>query len=124
MPTKRTPIARQHNAPVTETAIKLFIQMQRLRCTCDPEKRFDECPGCERWKALEEHLGRELGCRPWEYPAIQDPRAGNPEPPGTYNYERWQPDLKARERWKALARGTRELRRQERQARRAMPLPF
>src|SRR5262245_44749719 len=98
MPTKRTPIARSHNAPVTETAIKIFMQMQRLRCTCDPNKRFGTCPACERWKILEQHLSHELQCRVWEYPCIQDPRAGNPEPPGTHNYERWTPDGAARER--------------------------
>src|SRR5262245_25775226 len=124
--TRRTPIRRQHEPPVSETAIKIFMQMQRLVCTCTPDKPFEDCPGCKEWSDLHSHLHRELGAKVWEWPCIENPAWGNPEPPGTHNHERWQPDLKAQERWKALERGAREMQRQDRAAQRAKaaePLP-
>jgi len=103
--TRRTPIARSREPQVTETAVKIFTQMQR-------------CSG-ERWWDLHDYLRRELHAKLWEWPCIEDPREGNPHAPGSYNHEHWEPDLKAQERWKALERGAREMRRQERAARRA-----
>jgi len=116
--TRRTPIRRQHEPPVTETAIRLFMAMQRLRCTCDRDKPYKDCEGCKQWWDLEHRLGRELGARLWEFPCIENPRVENPEPPGTYNHARWQSDEKGRERWRELERGAKELRRRERAIRR------
>jgi hypothetical protein len=63
------------------------------------------CAGCERWWDLRAELRRELRCKLWGWPCIEDAHEGNPYPPGTYNHEHWQPDLKAQERWKAIGRG-------------------
>jgi len=90
--TRRTPINRQHKPPVSELAIRLFMKMQR-------------CRNCDRWWDLHTELRREVGAKLWEWPCIEDPHAGNPEKPGTYNYERWKPDEKARARWRALEQG-------------------
>jgi hypothetical protein len=117
--TRRTPIRRQHEPQINEAAVRLFIAMQRLRCTCDPNNRFYECPGCKQWRDLEHRLSREIGAKIWEYSCIENPRTGNPEPLGTYNHARWQPDEKGRERWRALEQGAKELRRRERAIRRA-----
>ena len=103
---RRTPINRQHKPPVSELAIRLFMKMQR-------------CRNCDRWWDLHTELRREVGAKLWKWPCIEDPHAGNPEKPGTYNYERWKPDEKARARWRALEQGARELRRREREVRRA-----
>jgi len=80
---RRTPIARQHKPPVSERAIRLFMKMQR-------------CRDRDRWWDLHTELRREVGAKLWEWPCIEDPHAGNPEEPATYNYERWKPDEKAR----------------------------
>src|SRR6516164_6713042 len=116
--TRRTPIRRQHEPPVTETAIKAFMKMQRCVCTCEPDS-YDRCPGCEAWWSYHDVIRHELHARLWEWPCVEDPREGNPHPPGTYNHARWQPDEKGRERWRALERGAKELRRRERAIRRA-----
>jgi hypothetical protein len=121
--TRRTPISRQRTPQVTPTAVKIFEAMRRCVCTCDPDDRFDECPGCKRWWDLHHHLSHELGCKPWEFPCIEEPRGRNPEPTSTYNHELWQPDLAAQERWRALEDGAREMRRAERAARRAKAAP-
>ena len=120
MPTNRTPIDRRRRAPrVTLAAVKIFVEMRRCACTFDPEDRYDKCAGCERWWELHKHLSRELHCKPWEFPAIENPDAGNPELPGTHNYERWRPDERGRALWRALDTGAREMRRAERARRRA-----
>jgi len=102
--TRRTPLNRQHRPPITEAAVRIFIEMQVQRCTCSPRDagtNIKECPGCERYWAVHSRLSAELGCRPWEYPCIEDPDA----PPT--NYER---DPQALARWRALEAGTRVLR--------------
>jgi hypothetical protein len=126
--TRRTPIRRRRTPPVSLTAVKIFREMLRCPCTCEDSPSvcgdFDErclrrdCPGCERYWELNSHLHRELKCKPWEQ-AVEDPDAPNPEPAGTYNYERWRPDEGARARWRALEEGVRRLRREEREMRRA-----
>src|SRR5262245_7224343 len=103
--TRRTPIRRQHEPPVRETAVKIFMQMQRLVCTCDPDRPYEDCDGCKQWSDLHHRLHRELGAKIWEFPCIENPHSGNPEPPGTYNHEHWQPDEKGRARWRALEQG-------------------
>jgi hypothetical protein len=35
---------------ITPTMIKLFVEYRRSFCTCDPNIRFDECPGCKAAK--------------------------------------------------------------------------
>jgi hypothetical protein len=121
--TRRTPISRQYTPSITETAIKVFMEMQRCYCTCPPRDPDNpgarkDCSGCAKWWALHSDLCHELGKRPWQWPCIEDPRAGNPEPLGTLNHAEWRPDEEARARWRALEAGARELRRQQRQAKR------
>jgi hypothetical protein len=116
--TRRTPIARSRTPPVTPEAVRLFRAMQRCRCTCEPDRvGHKQCAGCERWWDLHTELRRETRSKLWDWPCIEDPSEGNPHPPGTYNHERWKPDLEARELWRALDQGAREMRRQERAAR-------
>jgi len=127
--TRRTPIARRHRPPVSLTAIKIFEEMmERCPCTCDDSPSvcgdfdkhpFRDCPGCKRWWELHSHLSREVRAKPWEYPCIEDPDAGNPEPPGTYNYTRWKPDERGHALWRALEEGVRQMRREERARRHA-----
>jgi hypothetical protein len=105
MPTKRTPIARQHTPPVSERAIKLFMQMQKCR-------RYSS-----RWWSLHNELHDLSHSKLWNWPCVEDPREGNP--PGTYNHRHWTPNEEARALWRALDAGARELRRQERAIRRA-----
>lgn len=104
--TRRTPIDRSRKPQITITAIRLFERMRR-------------CRDDDRWWALHGSLCDELGTWPWEWPAIENPAGGNPHPPGTANHASWEPDEEARERWRALEAGARELRKREREARRA-----
>jgi hypothetical protein len=106
--TKRVPLSRQHTPPVSERAIRLFIKMQRY-----PRTWRDD-----RWWDLEQELRHEVHAKLWDYPCIEDPAEGNPETPGTGNYDRWRPNETARALWRALNAGARELRRRERAARR------
>jgi len=111
MTTKRVPVNRQRQAQITPTAIKLFVEMRRCRCTCDPDVRFPpKCDGCKRYDDLDDHLRHELDCKPWNFPTLEDPDA--PLHPTC------RPDEEARELWRALEAGARELRRREREARR------
>jgi|SRR6516165_3021249 hypothetical protein len=116
--TRRTPIGRRRTPPVSLTAVKIFREMLRCPCTCEDspsvcgdfnERLRRDCPGCERYWELSSHLHRELKCKPWEQ-TVEDPDAGNPEPAGTCNHERWRPDEGARARWRALEEGIRQLR--------------
>ena len=104
--------------PITETAIKLFIQMCRCHCTCEPDERgyrpFN-CAGCKRWDQLDDHLRLELKLMPWEFPSIEN--ASVPVHPTC------QPDERGQKLWRALEAGARELRRREREARRAARQP-
>ena len=84
---------------ITPTMIKLFVEYRRTFCTCDPNIRFDECPGCKRRKELEDHLSIAFAAGPWEFPCIKRP-ADLENPQGV-----------TEERWIALERAARELRR-------------
>ena len=108
--TRRTPIKRSWAPQITPTAIKLFEQMRRCRCTCSPNS--EDCPGCKRWWDLHDHLSHELHCKPWNFPAIEDPRTPNPYPPGTHAHMTWEPDREAQEMWRALDAASREVRRE------------
>jgi hypothetical protein len=117
--TRRTPTGRQHTPPITEAAVKTFIEMQRCVCTCDPDVPYDECPGCKRWKQLDERLMYELKLDRVVYPTISNPEARNPYPPGTHGYVTWEPDREGQARWLALEQAAREMRQKERKAQRA-----
>jgi hypothetical protein len=108
MPVIRKPLAHHARSDVqiiTPRAVELFKRMKRCRCTCDPANRFDECSGCEQWEKFDEEIGLELKVPVWEYPVLERPNDTN-----------LSSDPGPRERWLALERATRELRRQERQA--------
>jgi hypothetical protein len=96
MPTKRTPINRDRNPPVTERAVRIFMRMQR----CPREG--------DRWWQLHSELADEVQAKPWAWPAIEDPRHKIPEP-----------DEEAQALWKVLDAAARDLRTRERQARRS-----
>jgi hypothetical protein len=117
--TRRTPIRRQHEPQIDEAAIRIFMMMQCCVCTCNERERFSKCPGCTKWWDLEHQLSREIGAKVWEFPCIESPHWGNPEPVGSNNHTHWQPDEKGRERWQALEQGAKELRRRKRAIRRA-----
>lgn len=103
-----------HAQPITETAVKIFLQMRRCRCTCEPDERgyrpFD-CAGCNRRDELDDLLRAELKSKPWEWPTFENPYV--PVHPTC------KPDERGRKLWLALEAGIRELRRREREARRA-----
>src|SRR5262249_32215020 len=88
--------------------------MRRCICTGDPGDKLCRCAGCNRWWELHEHLSDEVRAKVWEFPVVEDPRAGNPEPPGTLNHTRWRPDERGRALWRALTAGACQLRREER----------
>jgi hypothetical protein len=103
---------------ITPRSIMLFERMKRIRCTCDPDERFDECLGCKEWLELDEQIGLELKAPIWEYPCLERPGATNPYPRSHANYTWWENrDPGPRERWIALEQAAREMRRQERAAR-------
>jgi len=120
MPTKRVPIGRPAAPMITVEVIKLFEAMRRCHCTCNPDDRYTECPGCKKRQELDEQIGRELKAPVWEYPCLERPGATNPYPRSHANYMWWEKrDRGPQERWMALEQAARELRRQEREARRA-----
>jgi hypothetical protein len=104
--TRRTPIARESNAPtITSHALALFAEMekhQRARrgaagCTID-ESGFclEECRPCQAWRDLSNELHKELGLAPWEWPPV----AHCPYPPGTPDARAWSREI-ARSSWRA-----------------------
>jgi hypothetical protein len=104
MSTKRVPLHRRPGTTISDEAVRLFAAMEALECTCpEPDEHGwrVRCAGCkERWR-LDSKLHDELRLRPWET-CIEDPAAGNPEPPGTHNAARWRPDEGARRRYRDL----------------------
>src|SRR5262249_33621980 len=112
---------------ITPAAIRLFDQIRHVRCTCPPidwEGEYwkgRECPGCKRWWQLHNELHDELGGKPWEWPAIQDPEAQNPYPAKYPAHWSWQPDREAQARWRLLAAASREARRKARRAKEPLP---
>jgi hypothetical protein len=120
MPTKRIPVGRSAAPQITVAVIRMFEQLKRCRCTCDPDDRYTDCAGCKKRLALDEQIGRELKTPVWQYPCVERPGATNPYPRAHGNYEWWETrDPAPRELWLALERAARELRRQEREAQRA-----
>jgi hypothetical protein len=81
MATKRTPIKRDHRHRFTQKALELIAELK-------------EAKDGERWWRLHNLLHNELGCRPWEWPCVEDPEADR-------NYEA-HPDALAL--WAALER--------------------
>jgi hypothetical protein len=107
MPTTRSPIVRSPLGRITPEAIRLFMAMQRCRCSCEPDRdwvRKGRCPGCERWSDLHYKLHRELGCYPWE----------DVLPAGDERDDKW--GRRARTRKKALEAAVKEARRQAKAA--------
>jgi hypothetical protein len=125
MPVIRKPLAHHTRSDVqiiTPRAIELFKRMKRIRCTCDPANRFDQCPGCKQFEELDEQIGLELKVSVWEYPILERPGGANPYSRSHANSVWWEKrDPEPRERWIALEQATRELRRQERKARHQVP---
>ena len=81
--------------------------MQKLEaeCTCPTDwtdKHCERCAACEGWWQQNSILCRELRLPPWEFPAVQHPDAVPAYPKGSPAYEKWQPDLAAQARWRAL----------------------
>jgi hypothetical protein len=99
MSTRRTPISRTPSPRISPAAIRLFDHMRR-------------CSDGERWWRLHSDLVDELGTKPWQWPCIQAPNTQS-------SYIGWKPNLEAQERWKMLAKASREAKREEREARRA-----
>jgi len=105
MPTKRVPLNRQHQSPVTERAVRLFDAMRHCRCTCPQDRDpLTRCSACDRWWKLQNELCDELRTPVWQYPCVEDPRDGENRPA-------------AEALWVALAQASREARREQRAAR-------
>lgn len=116
MTTKRTPIKRQGVTQITERAVELFREMERLRtqCSCLPIDwqneywRRDECDACAKWWDVHFQLHTELGLRPWSsWPCVENPRAENPYPRGSVAAQKWRKDPEAVARYRALASAAR-----------------
>jgi len=127
--TRRVPITRTAIPQITPRAIELFDALRRCRCSCPPidwEGEYwkrDRCAGCERWWDLHHDLHRELHCKPWHFPCVEDPDARSPYPEGSAAYAAHQPDLEAQTKWRALAKASRETRRTKAAARKAAAAP-
>jgi hypothetical protein len=122
MPTKRIPTGRSVTLQITPLAIQLFEEMRRLDnlCMCpsiDWGGKYwvrNECAACERWWELHSQLHDELQCKPWHWPAIENPDVENPYPPGSAAHQRWKPNLRGQAMWRALAAASREAKRARR----------
>jgi hypothetical protein len=94
MPTRRTPRRWAEKRVITPTAIAAFARLQRLPY------------GSDAWWAAHSELHSALHARPWEFPCVEDPRARNPYPPGSYAAKQWETQRAARpetvELWRAL----------------------
>jgi hypothetical protein len=106
MSTKRIPIHRPIRAQIPLEALNLFREMKNVGCACPPidwKGRYwerQECPGCERWRALHSRLAQLLpGIRPWHWPVIQSPRVQCPYPAGSNAAGQWRT---AQARWREL----------------------
>jgi hypothetical protein len=79
MPTNRTPLARQHTAPIPPAAVAIYQRMIRIHCLCGPPPAgrsapSPQCAACEKWWDLHSQLDAALGPRkPWLWPHIAPP---------------------------------------------------
>jgi hypothetical protein len=97
-------------------ALAAFKKMLELdgRRRCKPidwkgeYRKHDECSACEQW--WEQHciLHKALHCKLWQWPCVENPDAENSYPKGSEAARIWQPDLKARARFRALEAACRE----------------
>ena len=78
---------------ITLRAVEIFRQMQPLetRCECTETQ---ECDACDQWWKLHGRLSKELGLKPWQFPAIELPAAVDVSAPGTAGAI-WLPRAKA-----------------------------
>jgi hypothetical protein len=99
MTTKRTPIRRSSKTRISDEALKIFRQMQRVECTCGPRYLREnvsrpevgficnpgktwayppKCRGCQRWEALHDKLAEALKWQPetWQITCIPSPNGG------------------------------------------------
>jgi hypothetical protein len=88
MSTKRTPLARPLQYPISETALRAFRHMCRLesQCTCAPRDwdgeywKHEQCKACAEWWKQNSILHDALKLRPWQWPAIEKPGDREPVP--------------------------------------------
>jgi hypothetical protein len=92
MTTNRVPISRPQVAQITDEAVRLFVAMGKLRCSCPPPAPTwqQPCPGCAQWCDLHEALHDELQLPPWEWPAVA---RQSPKRAGFFD---WNDDIAAR----------------------------
>jgi len=127
--TKRVPVARSPIPQITPEAVRLFDAMRRCRCTCPPidwKGKYwgrQQCAGCKRWWELQNQLCDEVHAPIWQYPCIEDRRTQNPYPRNTAAHQSWQPCLEAQALWLQLDAAAREVRREQRAARKAGARP-
>src|SRR5262245_27093815 len=92
MPTKRRPKRRALRPQISPEAVRLFVAMERIKCTCSPRHpQYAQCDGCEEWSQLEGKLYAVLGLAPFFCAAVEHPDAPTREP-----------DEEARARWRML----------------------
>ena len=110
--TKRTPIIRRATQPqVTGPALALFAATEKTRrqrrgaaCVVNLHGLCSmECAPCQAWAHAHSELHRELGLRPWVWPALPF----NPHPPGTPAAQAWEPSGSELELWQTLERARR-----------------
>jgi hypothetical protein len=105
--TRRRPVNRPPEPPITVQAIRIFDAMKRCRCTCPPDVAYHDCEGCEKWWELHNQLCAEVNARPWQWPCVQNPNAPGNDP---------KPD-EAQELWRKLDAASTALRKALRQKR-------
>jgi hypothetical protein len=111
MSTKRTPLTRPLQHPISDTALRAFRHMRGLerQCRCPPRDwngeywKHEQCKACGEWWEQHSILHDALQLRPWQWPAIENPAATCPYPAGSPAAERWKPNREAQARWRALA---------------------
>jgi hypothetical protein len=96
MTTKRVPLSRRRVAEFSDSVFDAFAAMLKMQCTCERGR----CARCDAYSDLNVTLARDLGLRPWETFAIQEPGR---------RLRHWQPeDPAAQERWRALEAALKE----------------
>jgi hypothetical protein len=70
---KRTPLNRSPRIVISRRAVALYLRMRRCKCDRSPDCHGCRCAGCKKWWGLHDELHRELGLKPWQWPAIVPP---------------------------------------------------
>jgi hypothetical protein len=88
--TRRRPPIRPFGPRITRAALDIFVELR---------KRKYPTP---QWWELHNQLHDELGLKPWEWPAVENPGSACVYPKGSQAAKDWQPNERGRELWQQL----------------------